>query len=164
MEDFSSIRDGLIQLFSDDPHNWVKWIIVFTAFVLTFVIRLRFKLDDLVDPRERIKKKVKKAAEQHHVITAKLVQYRRWQDDDSGYSSRGDYQYELDGKFYCYSAHFDHAVPPDILHLYYNKSPTRLFTDEKPNGAGLWVIPMAILAFSPFLVGAFMVWILGLAG
>ena len=156
----------IMQFFSHGPVYVGKWVLVFVVVILSLVIRIKFKIDDIFDPHVRIDKKVKKAIEQNHIINARLVKIHSWLDDNNSlireYS--GNYEYELNGKQYKYHAVFGYKKPPEILHLYYDKTPGKMFTNEKINYYSLWGIPLVIMNFSPFIIGALMVWLLGLAG
>ena len=49
MNDIEMIKEGLTQTFSDNPIIWGKWLLVFSAFILTFVVRIKFKIESLKD-------------------------------------------------------------------------------------------------------------------
>lgn len=162
MNDIQMMKEGLIQLFSDDPIVWGKWLLVFAAFVLTFVVRIKFNIDEKFKPSRKLDEKVKKAIEKKHIINAKLI--KRYPFDRENDTCSGKYEYEIDGKKYTYTALFRGRYPRRILHLFYEDDPKKVFTNEEYNPFDIFkALPSLILAFSPFLVGAFMVWILGLA-
>ena len=97
------IKETLIQTFSDNPIIWGKWLLVFSSFILTFVVRIKFNIDDIFDPDKKLDKKVKKAIDNKHIINAKLI---------SSYVDRevnkctGRYEYEINGKKHKYIARF----------------------------------------------------------
>lgn len=165
MNDIEILKEGLTQTFSDDPIIWGKWLLVFISFILTFVIRFKFKIDDKLDPSKKLDKKVKRAIDKKHIINAILVKrYIDW-DENHRRTYKGKYEYEIDGKKHNYTAIFwEEQLPPRILHLYYENTPTKVFTNEEYHHYAITGLPLAILNFSPFIVGAFMVWLLGLAG
>lgn len=165
MNDISTIKDGLTQLFSNNPVIWGKWLLVFTSVILTFVIRLKFRIDDKLDPFTKLDEKVKKAIENKHIINAKLVKRYIHFNQNHIRTYKGKYEYEIDGRKRNYTAIFyGEQQPPIILHLYYENTPTKVFTNEESHYYAITGLPLIILNFSPFIVGAFMVWILGLAG
>ena len=165
LNDISTIKDGLTQLFSNNPIIWGKWLLVFASLILTFVLRLKFKIDDKLDPFKKLEEKVKKAIESKHIINATLVKrYISW-DEKNRRTYTGKYEYEIDGKKHNYTAKFgEEHQPPRILHLYYENTSTKVFTNEECHYYAITGLPLVILNFSPFIVGALMVWLLGLAG
>jgi len=160
LNDISTIKEGLTQTFSDDPIIWGKWLLVFIAFILTFVVRIKFKIDDKFDPSRKLDEKVKKAIDNKHIINATLIS--RHVDREHNTCS-GKYEYEINGEKHKYSAMFTGTYPRRILHLYYEDNPRKVFTNEEYHHYVLRGLPLVILNFSPFIVGAFMVWLLGLA-
>ena len=160
MNDIEMIKEGLTQTFSNDPIIWGKWLLVFIAFILTIVVRIKFKIDDKFAPSKKLDEKVKKAIENKHIINATLISSRVYRENDT---CSGRYEYEINGKKYKYSAMFTGIYPRRILHLYYEDNPRKVFTNEEYHHYVLRGLPLVILNFSPFIVGAFMVWILGLA-
>ncbi len=155
-----TITESLTQQFGSDPIIWGKWLLVFVAFVLTFVIRVKFKIDDKLNPSKKLDGKVKKAIENKHIINATLIKDYVDRDNDT---CSGTYEYEIDGKKYKYRAMFTGTYPRRILHLYYEDTPKKVFTNEEYHYNAIKGLPLVILNFSPFIVGAFMVWVLGLA-
>lgn len=165
MNEITTIKDGLTQLFSNDPIIWVKWLIVFSSFILTIIIRIKFKIDERLDPSKRLEDKVKKAIENKHIINATLVKTYIHYDEDNKRTFSGKYEYEVNGKKHNYTAVFwGEQQPRRILHLYYEKTPKKVFTNEEYHYYAITGLPLVILNFSPFIVGALMVWLLGLAG
>lgn len=166
MENVQSTEELISQFFAHGPIYVGKWVMVFAVVILSFVIILKFRIADIFDPCVRLGKKVAQAKAQNHVIEAKLIKIHTWREYDSTATEyTGDYQYELGGKVYKYpAANFDYQKPPEILHLYYDKTPQRLFTDEKITHYRLRAIPMIIINLSPFIIGGLMVRLLGLFG
>ena len=153
------IKEELTHIFSNDPIKWGKWILVFVVFIITFVIRIKFKIDAKFDPRDKFDKKVKKAIENKHIINALLVsQYVNSEKNRCG----GKYEYEINGKKYEYRARFLGDYPKRVLHLYYDENPQKVYTNEEYHAYTLKSIPLIILNVSPFIIAGFMVWILGL--
>ena len=155
-----TITEALTQQFGSDPIIWGKWLLVLISFILTFVVRIKFKIDDKIDPFRKLDEKVKKAIENKHIINATLI--NDYVDRDNNTCS-GTYEYEIDGKKYKYRAMFTGTYPRRILHLYYEDNPRKVFTNEEYHHYVLRGLPLVILNFSPFIVGAFMLWLLGLA-
>ena len=160
MNDMEMIKEGLTQTFSDNPIIWGKWLLVFIAFILTIVVRIKFKIDDKFNPSKKLDEKVKKAIDNKHIINATLISSRV---DRENNTCRGKYEYEINGEKHKYSATFTGIYPRRILHLYYEEDPRKVFTNEEYHYYVLRGLPLVILNFSPLIVGAFMVWILGLA-
>lgn len=155
-----TIRDGLTRLFTDDPVNWVKWAIVFAVFIGSYVVLIRSKsVDRLYHKWER---KRQKAERMGHVVEGRLVKFTR-AGSDSGDSSSGAYEYEIDGVIREHRAIFDQYItPPQALRLYYINNPDRPFSTEEYHWDGFRGCLLVILNFTPFLIGAFMVWLLGI--
>lgn len=83
--------------------------------------------------------------------------------DRKNNTCRGKYGDEINGKKHKYSAMFTGTYPRRILYLYYEDNPRKVFTNEKYHHYVFRGLPLSILNFSLFIVGAFMVWLLGLA-
>ena len=160
MNDIEMIKEGLTQTFSDNPIIWGKWLLVFISFILTFVVRIKFKIDDKFNPSRKLDEKVKKAIDNKHIINATLISSHV---DRENNTCSGKYEYEINGEKHKYSAMFTGTYPRRILHLYYEDNPRKVFTNEEYHHYVLRGLPLVILNFSPFIVGAFMVWLLGLA-
>lgn len=157
-------KESFIQLFSNNPVIWMKWILVFLTMIISIIIRIKFKIDDKISPMYKLNKKVEKAREMNHVIEAKLIKKYIDFDDNNRRTYSGKYEYVVDGNTYHYTAIFyQEQIPPRTLYLYYDKSPNKVFTNVEYHYYALKGLPLIILNFSPLLIGAFMVWILGLA-
>lgn len=159
MNGIEVIKEGLTQTFSDNPVIWGKWLLVFITFILTFVIRIKFKIDDKFDPFKKLDEKVKKAIDNKHIINATLISSRVYRENNT---CRGMYEYEINGEKHKYNARFMGIYPRRTLHLYYEDNPRKVFTNEEYHHYVLKGLPLVILNFSPFIIGAFMVWLLGL--
>lgn len=154
-------RNQFTETFTDDPVNWVKWVIVLIVFIVGFFIA--FKVEKLFAPilesRER-KKQI--ALERGNVIEAKLLtrsmrSYRKPGVDEWC----GKYEYTVDGKTKTYHATFYHIPPPHVLRLYYVNNPKKLFSMEEYHydlGKGLLLFP---IRFLPFILGGLAVLLLG---
>lgn len=159
MNNTETIREELTQFFSNDPIIWGKWILVLAAFVLTYVIRIKFNIDDKVDPSKRLDKKVQKAIDNKHIINATLISSHVNRDRDTCY---GKYEYEINGVKHKYRARFKGTYPRRILHLYYEENTRKVFTNEEEHYYGLILLPLVIVNCSPFIIGCFLVKLLGL--
>lgn len=155
------IKEGLTQLFSNDPIIWEKWLLVFISIILTVVVRIKFNIDEKFKLSKKLDEKVKKAIKNKHIINATLVSSHIGSEKNT---CGGKYEYEINGKKYKYNAMFTGTeYPRRVLHLYYENNPRKVFTNEEYHCYGLKAVPITILQLSPLIVGAFMVWILGLA-
>lgn len=154
-----TITEALTQQFGNDPITWGKWLLVFISFILTFVVRIKFKIDEKFDPFKKLDEKVKKAIDNKHIIDATLISSHVYREKNT---CRGKYEYEINGKKHIYSAMFTGIYPRKILHLYYEDNPKNVFTNEEYHYYALRGLPLVVINFSPFIVGAFMVWLLGL--
>ena len=161
MNEIQMMKEELTEIFSDDPIIWGKWILVFIAFILTYVIIIKFKLNEKLNPNERLDKKVQRAIENKHIINAKLI--KKYTDTDTREVTSAIYEYEVNGKMYKYRADLRGFLDArTTLHLYYENTPQKLFTNEEHHNYGILSLPWVILNCSPFLVVAFMIYILGL--
>ena len=149
------------ETFTDDPVNWVKWVIVLIVFIAGFFIA--FKVEKLLAPvlesRER-KKQI--ALERGNVIEAKLLTSSRRSYRKEGVDEWwGKYEYTVDGKTKIYHATFYHISPPHVLRLYYVNNPKKLFSMEEYHyelGKGLLLFP---IRFLPFILGGLTLFLLG---
>ena len=149
------------ETFTDDPVNWVKWVIVLIVFIAGFFVA--FKVEKLLAPvlesRER-KKQI--ALERGNVIEAKLLTSSRRSYRKEGVDEWwGKYEYTVDGKTKIYHATFYHISPPHVLRLYYVNNPKKLFSMEEYHyelGKGLLLFP---IRFLPFILGGLTLFLLG---
>ncbi len=74
----------------------------------------------------------------------------------------GIYKYNHEGKEYKYTAHFEMHSPPYSINLYYDENPKKVYSKEENRVNPISGPFMFIMYVSPFLVGAFAAWILGL--
>lgn len=163
MDDFSALNQ-LREIITNDPVMIGKWILVFAVVVIMYVIIIKFKITDIFDPSVKLEKKVQKAIKDGHVIEGKLIDSWHNRDDDNNKTYHGTYEYEINGKKRKYRTIFlTNSKPPSIIHLFYNKSPRRLFAKKEYHYNAILGIPFLIIYFSPFLVGAYVAWLLGLA-
>lgn len=149
------------EMFTDDPLNWLKWIIVLAVFVGSFFIA--FKAEKLLAPvLESRERKKQTAIERGNIIEAKLISRSiRNRGEDGANEWYGKYEYTIGGRTKIYHATFYHISPPHVLRLYYVKDPKRLFSMEEYRyelGKGLLLIP---IRFLPFILGGLAVFLLG---
>jgi len=156
MED---VREPLIAMFTDDPVNWVKWVVVFTVLIGCFI--LSAKIYGKIEYHLSVQKKADQARAKGHVIeNAKRIKVRkkgtyqeRKESNKTTYS--GIYRYTLDGKEKEYRAYFSNNYPPETIDLYYKNSPRKLFSVEEyywqPH---IGMLYMALI-FMPFVLAAF---------
>ena len=98
------VRGPLLEMFTDDPVNWVKWAVVFTVLVVGYV--LAFKIYSKIEYHLSVQKKADLARAKGHVIeNAELINVRkkgtyqeRKEKHKTNYSAT--YRYTLDGKEY----------------------------------------------------------------
>ena len=149
------------ETFTDDPVNWVKWVIVLIVFIAGFFVA--FKVEKLFAPilesRER-KKQI--AIERGNVIEAKLLTSSRRSYRKEGVDEWwGKYEYTVGGRTKIYHATFYHISPPHVLRLYYVNNPQKLFSMEEYRyelGKGLLLFP---IRFLPFILGGLTLFLLG---
>ena len=149
------------ETFTDNPVNWVKWVIVLIVFIAGFFIA--FKVEKLFAPilesRER-KKQI--ALERGNVIEAKLLTSGRRSYRKEGVDEWwGKYEYTVGGRTKIYHATFYHITPPLVLRLYYVSDPKKLFSMEEYRyelGKGLLLFP---IRFLPFILGGLTLFLLG---
>ncbi len=152
------VREPLLEMFTDDPVNWVKWAVVFTVLVVGYI--LAFKIYSKIEYHLSVQKKADQARTKGHVIeNAKLIKVRkkgtyqeRKEKHKTTYSAT--YRYTLDGKEKEYHAYFGNNYPPETIHLYYKNSPRKLFSVEEY----YWQAPVGVLYlalfFMPFVLAA----------
>ena len=145
-------REAFVALFTDDPVNWVKWVVVFAVLILTYFISIP------------LYKKVsyRLGRERGHVIKAYIVSQHS-SGDVGEYDRHAKYEYTLDGKKKVYRAYFNYPNrPPRVLYLYYVNSPRRLFSMDEYH----WDVPLALLmlpiVFLPWILAALTMLALGI--
>lgn len=155
MED---VKGPLLEMFTDDPVNWVKWAVVFTVLVVGYI--LAFKIYSKIEYHLSIQKKADLARAKGHVIeNAKRIKVRkkgtyqeRKEKNKTTYSAT--YRYTLDGKEKEYHTYFANNYPPETIDLYYKNSPRKLFSVEEyywqPH---IGILYLAIF-FMPFVLAA----------
>jgi len=165
MED---VRGPLLEMFTDDPVNWVKWAVVFTVLVVGYV--LAFKIYSKIEYHLSVQKKADLARAKGHVIeNAELINVRkkgtyqeRKEKHKTNYSAT--YRYTLDGKEKEYHAYFANNYPPKTINLYYKNSPRKLFSVEEY----YWQAPVGVLYlalfFMPFVLAALIGMAIGVPG
>ncbi len=165
MED---VRGPLLEMFTDDPVNWVKWAVVFTVLVVGYV--LAFKIYSKIEYHLSVQKKADLARAKGHVIeNAKRIKVRkkgtyqeRKEKNKTTYSAT--YRYTLDGKEKEYRAYFSNNYPPETIDLYYKNSPRKLFSVEEY----YWQAPVGVLYlalfFMPFVLAALIGMAIGVPG
>lgn len=152
------LKEPLLEMFTDDPVNWVKWAIVFTVLIGFFI--LSFKIYSKIEYHLSIQKKVDLAREKGHVIEgAKRIKVRKKGTYEERKKSnrtmyRATYRYMLDGTEKEYRSTFDN-YPPEEIDLYYKDSPRKLFSVEEYYWGGFQGILYLTLVFMPFVLAAF---------
>lgn len=122
------IKEAFIQLFTDDPVNWVKWVIVFVVLILGY--RFSIPLYEKVSYRFSFDYKRDIARARGHIIRATLL-YRHKTGDVWKYDWNARYEYSIDGKTRTYGTFFRNPnTPPLVLYLYYVDNPRHLFAME----------------------------------
>ncbi|MDI9518037.1 MAG: hypothetical protein QM266_01780 [Bacillota bacterium] len=147
MDDINEIKDGLIELFTDDPINWVKWIAVFTVLIATHFISV--PLFNKVNYLLSWDRKGEKAKEKGNVIEATLIDV--WKEvTESSWYYHATYEYiDLKGKkkkYYCFF--IDPNYPSKKMELYYLDNPKKLFSVDEyhyENHKGIILIPIWVL-------------------
>ncbi len=153
------LREPLLEMFTDDPVNWVKWAVVFTVLIGFFI--LSFKIYGKIEYHLSIQKKADQARAKGHVIeNAKRIAVRkkgtykeRKERNKTTYGAT--YQYTLDGKEKVYRAYFSNNYPPESIDLYYKKSTRKLFSVEEYYWQPHIGILYLALIFMPFVLAAF---------
>lgn len=154
-----NLKEPLLEMFTDDPVNWVKWAVVFTVLIGFFI--LSFKIYGKIEYHLSIRKKADQARAKGHVIeNAKRIAVRKkgtYQErKESNKTTYGaTYQYTLDGKEKVYRAYFSNNYPPETIDLYYKNSPRKLFSVEEYYWQPHIGILYLALIFMPFVLAGF---------
>lgn len=137
-------------LFTDDPVNWVKWVIVFVVLILGY--RFAIPLLQKVSYRLGLDYKCDLARARGHVIKS-FIQEQYSTGDPGHYNWHAKYQYSLDGKKRIYRAFFKHPNhPPRILYLYYVNNPRRLFARDEYHWSVLYGLVILFVIFLPWIL------------
>ena len=154
-----NVSNPLIEMFTDDPVNWVKWAVVFTVLIGCFILAV--KIYGKIEYHLSIQKKADKARAKGHVIeNAKCIKVRKkgtYQERKERHktSYAATYRYTLDGKEKEYHTYFANNYPPETIDLYYKNSPRKLFSVEEYYWQPHIGILYLMLIFAPFVLAAF---------
>ena len=156
----------MAEVFTNDPINWLKWVVVFAVLVGSFIISM--KIIRKMSYALQGQKKTDAAKKKGYVIPdARLVESRKKYEGmekryKAGQHYYGTYEYELDGKVYRYHTYFKHKIPPKTLTLYYKNNPQKPFCMEEytwnPSGGILYLF----FILMPFLLAALTAIVLGI--
>lgn len=141
-----NVKEAFYDLFTDDPVNWLKWVIVLIVLVLGYVISI--PLYKKVSYRLSWERKRDLARSRKHIIKATLVK-KYPSGEAANYDWHATYRYSFNGEEKQYKAFFTHpSTPPIILYLYYLKNPKRLFSCEEyhyQNHKAIILLPIIVL-------------------
>lgn len=140
------LKEAFYGTFTDDPVNWIKWIIVFAVLIGGYFIAV--PLLSKVEYRLSRERKRDIARSRNHIIEANLV--------DKYYTGEGvdrhwhaTYEYTWNGKTKRYRAMFVRDQRPRCrLYLYYVDNPKKLFSCEEyrwENYKGVIFFPLMFL-------------------
>ena len=155
--DITRLKDAFLRCFTDNPVNWLKWIIILAVFIACYVAIIKFKIGDNI--LNRWERKRDKAKAMGHVIKAKLIS-SSISGDAPNYTSYGKYEYSLNEKTKRYTAYFNYKNPPRIVYLYYLKNPNRVFCCDEYHVRPISGFIMALIIFSPFIICALLILLL----
>mgnify|MGYP005806494795 FL=1 len=143
-------QEAFVKLFTDNPVNWAKWVVVFVVLVLGY--RISIPLFDKVSYRLGREYKRDLARKRGHIIKAFILDQHP-SGDVGKYDWHAKYEYLLDGNKKVYRAYFNHPnCPPRVIYLYYVNSPKRLFSMDEYH----WDVPLGLIKL-PII---FLPWIL----
>ena len=108
------IGEGLTQLFTDDPVNWVKWGPCFSVLILGYVVAV--PLYKKVHYAMSFDRKRDVARSRNHVIEATLMK-KRPRGEVANYNWVATYRYTIDGVEKQYTAYFKHPHAAAALYL-----------------------------------------------
>ncbi|MFI3209089.1 MAG: hypothetical protein R3Y40_08125 [Eubacteriales bacterium] len=147
------IKEGLYQVFTDNPVNWIKWIVVFAILIAGYVVCLPiYKKVSYFFSYER---KREMAKEKGHEIKATLISKHKV-GDAPYYDYRVKYKYIVDEKEKKYKAFFKHpSSPPTNLCLYYINNPYFLFSCEEYRWQGHKGIVLLFINILPWIFALF---------
>ncbi|MFI3327369.1 MAG: hypothetical protein R3Y35_14545 [Clostridia bacterium] len=156
--DSGEIKDILIQAFTDDPINWLKWILVFATIVCGYIFI--FPIYKKANYYLSYDRKRDIAKSKNHVIKASIISSFPT-GEIAKYDYRAKYEYEINGKIKHYHAFFKHPTsPPRILYLYYINNPRKLFSVSEYHLKYNKGIVLLLLNATPWILAAFMLWVL----
>lgn len=141
-----TISEALTGVFTDDPINWIKWIIVFAVLIGSYFIAI--PLYGRVSYALSLEKKRDIARDKGHIHEAVLV--KKWPEGDvANYNWHATYRYSFQGREYKHNAFFKHPMtPPFRLHLYYIDDPLKTFSYEEyhyENHKAVILFPLMVL-------------------
>lgn len=138
------------ELFTDNPVNWVKWVIVFVVLILGY--RISIPLFKKISYRLSLEYKCDLARARGHVIKA-YIQDQYCTGDVGNYDWHAKYKYSIDGQTKIYRAFFTHPnQPPRVLYLYYVNHPRRLFARDEYHWNIFYGFVSLFMVFLPWIL------------
>lgn len=142
----TSIHEKFVELFTDDPINWLKWGIVFAVLIVGYILAI--PLYKKVSYRISWKRKRDIAISQKHVIQATLVD-KHPTGEPANYDWYAKYSYSINGVKKTYRAFFKHPQSPlHTVSLLYLNNPKKLFCYEEyhwQNHKAIILLPIIVL-------------------
>lgn len=147
------LKESFLKLFTDDPVNWIKWLVVFAVLVIGYVAAI--PLYSKVSYRFSWDRKRDIAKSRGHVIEASLLQ--KYPSGKIGnYDWHATYLYTIHGEEKKYRAFFNCPnTPPRILYLYYIDSPKKVFSVSEYHWQNHIGCLLILIMFLPWLLAAF---------
>ena len=143
----------------------ILWKVAIIVIPNIFLYSIIIKMSQKYDHKKILEKKIEKALKKDHVIVAKLKkQSYSKQSNITERRYKAVYEYTIDNKVYTYKTKFKTGFPPEILHLYYEKNPRKLFKKEENEQKFFMEIFMTLVQILPLIITLKLVKIFGIVG
>lgn len=154
------IKEALVKLFTDDPVNWIKWVVVFFTLIGGYVVAL--PLYQRVSYFISWDRKRDIAKGRGHVIDAVLV--KKYPHGEVGkYNWSATYRYTFENKEKEYYAYFkEPSSPPFHLYLYYLNNPRKLFSVQEYHYENHKAILLFPIMFLPWILAVLVAFVLNI--
>ncbi len=146
----------MAEMFTTNPINWLKWVLVFIVFIGAYIIgvKIRKKVDYTLSGQKKLDELKAKG---HVIRNARLVSYntiyKSYRERNNPYYI-GTYEYEFDGEIREYRGSFGHRLPPNTITLYYKNNPKKPFCMAEYSWNPFKGMVYLSFIFIPFLLAA----------
>lgn len=144
------IKEVLLEVFTDDPVNWIKWILVYMVLIFGYIAIL--PLYRKIGYWLSYHRKRELAESKGHVFDAKMIEHYSV-DNLKKRTRQATYGYMIQGQELRYRAKFKRPnKPPNALKLYYIDDPKKMFCCEEYHWQESKALSLLLVIFIPWIL------------